>query len=123
MNEKDIELLEQLVDNQEYCRCSMNNNAFDICYDHISAIENLLKEYKKEKEKNSNIVCLKFREIEYWDDDSGDFDRYVVRDENFEKNFEELSNLILKYENFQEIENFLTENFQEIKMEDYEINY
>lgn len=77
----------------------------------------------KEINELNNIVCLKFREIENWDDNCGNFERYVIRDANFEQNFEKLSNLMLTYDNFQEIEDFFVENFQEIKMEDYEINY
>ncbi len=117
MLKENIKLLEQLINNYEYCRCSVDNSCFDIGYEHITAIEELLKNL------NKNIVCIKFREIEYWDNNSGDFERYVLRDENFEKNFEQLSKLMLEYENFQEIEDFISENFEEIKIEEYEINY
>lgn len=53
-----------------------------------------------------NIICLKFREIENWDTDCGNFERYVIEDENF-----------------QEIEDFLSDNFKEIKISEYTIEY
>lgn len=70
-----------------------------------------------------NIVCIKFREIENWDDNSGNFERYIIKDNNFNKNFKKLQKLMLTYDNFQEIEDFIFDNFQEIDLEEYTIEY
>lgn len=67
------------------------------------------------------IVCLEFQEYDSYG--ANGFTKYVIKDENFEKKLNELQELCYNYDNFQEIEDFIVDNFKEIKVEKYEITY
>lgn len=66
------------------------------------------------------IVCLQFEEYENWGEG---FDRYVIKEENFEEKLKELQELCYNYDNFQEVEDFIVDNFKEINIENYRINF
>ena len=57
-----VELLESLVDNQEYCRSGEDSSLFLIDYEHIEAIEAITKELRKE-EKEMEIKNKKQKKI------------------------------------------------------------
>ena len=59
-------------------------------------------------------------------DECGDNEVYPVlvkKDKNFEKKYEKLLKLCRSYENFQEIEDFLYENFDVVNVEEREVEY
>ena len=71
------------------------------------------------------IVCLKLKDVEnyYTDYNNNDYNKYVIKDENFEKNLKGLKKIVQDYDNFQEVEEYISENFQEITIENYIIKY
>lgn len=66
-----------------------------------------------------NLVMLKL--IDECDDST--YPVLVKKDKNFEKKYEKLLKLCRSYENFQEIEDFLCDNFDIVNIEEREIEY
>ena len=48
---------------------------------------------------------------------------YVKQDEDFEENLVKLEKLTKNYSNFQEIEDFMFENFTNMELDEYEFEY
>lgn len=67
------------------------------------------------------IVRIQLKDTSYYDDDFQYDAFYVIKDKNFESNYNALVKLCGDYENFQDVEDFIYENFTTIKIEELEI--
>lgn len=64
------------------------------------------------------LMVIKLKDICYYGDDF-EYPPFLVKDEpNFEKKFQKLEYICKHYEDFQEIEDFITENFEKIEFEE-----
>ena len=48
---------------------------------------------------------------------------YVKKDKNFDEKIAELETLLKTYNNFQEIEDFMFDNFTTVELDEYEFKY
>lgn len=66
-----------------------------------------------------NIVCVKL--IDECEDT--DLIYYFKKEENFDNKLAEFKKLLKEYSNFQEVEDFIFDNFTEVNIETIELSY
>lgn len=82
------------------------------------------KEYLKElieelhKIANYEIIKIQLKDICSYNDDFEYSAIYVAKDENFENKYEELVKICRNYDDFQEVEDFICENFKQVEVEE-----
>lgn len=65
----------------------------------------------------NNIVMIQLKDICYYED-SYEFEPiFVIKEESFEEKYNKLVEICKNYEDFQEVEDFINENFQKINFE------
>lgn len=65
----------------------------------------------------NKYVKIQLKDICYYDDDF-EYEPFIVaKDENFEEKYNKLVEVCKNYEDFQEVEDFINENFQKINFE------
>lgn len=64
------------------------------------------------------IIRIQLKDTCYYDDDFEYKPFYVIKDKHFEKQYDKLLDLCNDYENFQDIEDFIEENFTKIEIEE-----
>lgn len=67
------------------------------------------------------IVRIQLKDINSYDDDFKYSAVYVEKDNNFDKKYEEFVEICSNYEDFQEVEDFIHDNFKQIEVEEIEI--
>ena len=65
----------------------------------------------------NKYVCIQLKDINYYDDDFEYEPIIVEKDENFEETFNELKKVCKNYEDFNEVDEFIEENFKKINIE------
>lgn len=63
------------------------------------------------------LVLIQLKDICYYGDDFEYEPFLVVKDENFSKKYQKLKRICQSYESFDEVEDFITENFEKIEFE------
>ena len=64
------------------------------------------------------IVRIQIKDSCYYDDNFEYKPFYVIKDKNFEKQYEKLLDLCNNYENFQDVEDFINEHFTKLEIEE-----
>lgn len=63
-------------------------------------------------------VIIQLKDICYYDDDDFKYEPFIVeKDENFEEKYKELIKVCKNYNDFQEVEDFIYNNFKIINFE------
>jgi hypothetical protein len=69
----------------------------------------------------NNIVMIQLKDICYYED-SYEFEPiFVIKEENFEEKYSKLVEVCKNYEDYQEVEDFIYDNFKRIDVERREI--
>jgi hypothetical protein len=69
----------------------------------------------------NNIVMIQLKDICYYED-SYEFEPiFVIKEENFEEKYSKLVEVCKNYEDYQEVEDFIYDNFKKIDVERREI--
>lgn len=55
--------------------------------------------------------------------DNSEFYYYVKKNADFEEKLEAFKNLVETYDNYQEVEDFIADNFEQVNVDEYEIYY
>lgn len=63
------------------------------------------------------IVAIRLKDMCYYEDDFEYDTFYVKKDEKFEENYKKLTELCSTYEDFNEVEEFVKNNFQMVDVE------
>lgn len=69
----------------------------------------------------SDIAVIRLIDDQYDMDD--DLIYYIKKDEQFETKMEDFKKLLNSHENFQEIEDFIFDNFEQIKLDEYKLYF
>ncbi len=65
----------------------------------------------------NNLVMIKIKDICYYDDDF-QYEPFIVeKDDEFEEKYNKLVEICKNYESFEEVEDFISENFEKISFE------
>lgn len=69
----------------------------------------------------NNIVMIQLKDVCYYED-SYEFEPiFVIKEENFEEKYSKLVEVCKNYEDYQEVEGFIYDNFKKIDVERREI--
>lgn len=69
----------------------------------------------------NNIVMIQLKDVCYYED-SYEFEPiFVIKEENFEEKYSKLVEVCKNYEDYQEVEDFIYDNFKKIDVERREI--
>jgi len=69
----------------------------------------------------SDIAVIRLMDDQYDMDD--DLIYYIKKDEQFETKMEDFKKLLNSHENFQEIEDFIFDNFEQVKLDEYKLYF
>lgn len=69
----------------------------------------------------SDIAVIRLIDDQYDMDD--DLIYYIKKDEQFETKMEDFKKLLNSHENFQEIEDFIFDNFEQVKLDEYKLYF
>lgn len=69
----------------------------------------------------SDIAVIRLMDDQYDMDD--DLIYYIKKDEQFEAKMEDFKKLLNTHENFQEIEDFIFDNFEQVELDEYKLYF
>lgn len=67
-----------------------------------------------------DIVKIRLKDICYYEDNFEYNSIYVIKNEKFEENINKLKEICENYDSFQEIDDFIDDNFEKIDIEEIE---
>lgn len=67
-----------------------------------------------------DIVKIRLKDICYYEDNFEYNPIYVIKNEKFEENINKLKEICENYDSFQEIDDFIDDNFEKIDIEEIE---
>ena len=65
----------------------------------------------------NNIVMIQLKDICYYEDSYEFKPIFVIKEENFEEKYNKLVEVCKNYEDYQEVEDFIYDNFKKIDVE------
>lgn len=69
----------------------------------------------------NNLVMIKIKDICYYDDDFEYDPFFVIKEKDFENKYKQLETICKNYNDFQEVEDFIHDNFKKVEVEKYTI--